>query len=43
MLALLARYGDRFNYPIDAAHYVKIDTSKPLEDSVQEILVKLYE
>ena len=43
MLALLARYGDRVNYPIDPAHHVKIDTSQPLEDSVQEILVKLYE
>jgi len=43
MLALLARYGDRVNYPIDPTHYVKVDTAQPLESSVEEILVKLYE
>jgi predicted kinase len=43
MLALLARYGDRVNYPIGPAHYVKVDTTQPLEDSLQEILVTLYE
>ena len=43
MLALLERYGDRPNYPIDPTHYVKVDTSQPVEGSLQEIVVKLYE
>jgi predicted kinase len=43
MQALLDRYGDRPNYPIDRDHYVRVDTTEPVEESLQEILVKLYE
>jgi predicted kinase len=43
MLALLERYGDRPHYPVDAAQYVRVDTTQPIEDSLREILVKLYE
>ena len=43
MLALLDRYGDRPNYPIDPDHFVKVDTAQPIEVSLQQILVKLYE
>lgn len=41
MLALLKRYGDRPNYPIDPAQYVKVDTTQPVEDSLQAVLVKM--
>lgn len=43
MLALLERYGDRPNYAIDPAHYVRVDTTQSVETSLQKILVKLYE
>jgi predicted kinase len=43
MRALIDRYGDRPNYPIDHDHYVRVDTTEPVEKSLQEILVKLYE
>lgn len=43
MLALLERYGDRPNYPIDPNHYVKVDTTQPVDKSLQMILMKLYE
>jgi predicted kinase len=43
MMALLERYGDRPNYPIESADYVQVDTTQPIEESLQEILVKLYE
>jgi predicted kinase len=43
MQTLLDRYGDRPDYPIDPDHYVRVDTTEPVEESLQEILVKLYE
>jgi predicted kinase len=43
MVVLLDRYGDRPNYPIDPEHYVRVDTTQPLEESLGEVLVKLYE
>jgi predicted kinase len=43
MQLLLARYGDRPNYPIDPAHYVQVDTTQSVEESLQKIEVKLNE
>jgi len=43
MLALLERYGDRPNYPIDPTHYIKIYTTCPLDESLQKVTVKLHE